>query len=247
MSSLSAVKEPPEDSGGAGKKLEVDFGTILRLAKLPFTENGLQGKSGSLWDFSPSGLGWSSLKDGELVNLKGFGVRTLWTSSEIWRDLFQKEYAEGVDVEARVKKRLSNVGFHKITWLMPMSLSVAAQVKVAAAEGDKVLSKNILQEKNWSVSKLGRFTVEVSLDGRKLKSVRILKAGKPWAQVRVRENKGAGSTGAWARRTSGKPAPPATALQKRSRGLDTKQIAELIERGLNAAGVVGSFFERRIK
>ena len=190
-----------DDSGRRGKRLEVAFAKVLRLAGLDFEENGMRGASGSLWDFVPRGLKWNNLPKGTKVNLKGVSSRTLWSSAPVWRELFKGKYGKVAVARSKARKVFRKMGFHRVYWLMPRNSSVERQVFGVARSEDKAKAKALLLNKNWYVERLGSYDVAVDMKGKVLNYVSVLKAGKLWAQVSVRRNEGAGSTYAQVRRT----------------------------------------------
>jgi len=220
--SLSPLLESEfdEDAGGLGKSFEIAFAKCLTLVGLKFKENGLRGKGGALWDFAPRGLKWKNLPDGALVNLKVHTARTLFTSTDFWKKVFLKDLSGKNDtqVEAMIRRRLRDVGFSKVYWLKPRDAKIEKAVMKAASKGDKKLAQDVLKGKNWSVSRLARYTVEwVTDDKAALQKIHLKSKGKLYATIAVRVNVKAKNTAGWARISQHKPKAPFVAIKSEKR------------------------------
>ena len=208
------------DSGEAGKRLEKNFYKVLDLVGLEYALNGKQGSQGRLWDFTPTGDGWKNIPPGAKVNLKSFnaattGSRTLWTLADVWKDIFERDYKPTDNVNNIIKRRLLRIKFHDVYWLVPSSKDVEFKINDAAKSGDKNSADRVLRSNNWSLYKLGsQFTINYEMDNGRVTSLHLLKGGRKFAQIRKRQNKRAGSTGAWARKTSTKLPTPFKSLKE---------------------------------
>lgn len=203
-----------EDSGRRGKKLERAFSDVVKLAGLKIIDGGLTGVNGALWDFKPSGLGWSNLPDNAEVNLKDTGSRNLWTSSSVWRDLFNKTFQNETEAKKIAKTRLNKVGFHRVYWLYPKTKEVGNKVISISQSNNKRAASEILKQKNWSVKKIGSYDIELTMERKKITMIHIIVNGQKWARVKVRANKNARSTGASAIKGSAVPPQPFKSLKK---------------------------------
>ena len=229
--SMTEAISEPSDSGGYGKSLELNFARALELAGLEYVPNGLQGKAGALWDFRPKGLGWKGLPDDAPVNLKASSARTLFTSTDFWKKVFQRDFSKMDDekVNRIIKQHLGRIGFAEVWWLKPKSKDVGKQLEQAVEEKDSAKARDVLQEQNWSYHKLGKYDIEFDRDESTggVKVIRVKKGSEQFATIQVRVNKRAGNTAGWARTTSSKPKKPYRSLAKESvEWIDARSIEE---------------------
>lgn len=214
---IEAKIKDNEDSGAKGKALEVAFAACMDLAGMKYVDNGLRGKAGALWDFKPK-LGWKGIPNGAPVNLKVSSGRTLFTSTDFWRNVFLQPITtmSDDDIKVFIKSQLDTIGFDKVWWFKPKDKKVESDVIVAAKKKDKNLAKEVLREPNWSYEKLGSYDVtwDIKPETSDLHKINVIKSGKKFATITVRVNTRAKNTAGWARTTKTVPPKPYKPLRE---------------------------------
>ncbi|MFW6272692.1 MAG: hypothetical protein ACOC2U_02795 [bacterium] len=168
-----------EDSGASGKNFEKYFVNAAKLLGLEFEENIANGPG---YDIKTKGAEWKRLLSDTEVNIKVYGTKWLFSSTELAKYLPWDELPEDYKkekYEKRVRKVLNDKGITQIIFLKPKNKNIQKQIMNAVDNKDIDKLNKLFVKQNFMFEKLGRFyDVRILDNGERVTSIAIDKKGK---------------------------------------------------------------------
>lgn len=168
-----------EDPGLGGKEFEKVFVKALKLVGLEFKGNITSGPG---WDIHTIGSGWLKLISEKNVNIKVYGTKWMFSSSELAKKIPWDRLTDNYNSD-RTEKAIRDVfrkkEISKIYFLKPKTKDIQNRIIKYTKDGNVDALRKTVVKKNFKFEKLGRnYSVRVLDNGDRVTSVAILKNGK---------------------------------------------------------------------
>lgn len=183
-----------EDWGSTGKKFEKVFLKACELVGLGFTENAYAGK---LWDFHPKGPGWNKFLSNNQVNIKVYGSKWMFGSTELYKMLPWKKLPEYFNVDkanAKVKRYLNKIGLNKIVFLKPKNKDIQSKIIELVKNKNVEELNELMTKKNFLVQKLSNYKVRILTNKERVTSIAIDSGGKVFMRSEKPREMGSGKS-----------------------------------------------------
>lgn len=183
-----------EDWGARGKKWEKTFMKACDLAGLKYQKNQVTGR---LWDFHPVGKKWEKLLSDKDVNIKVYGTKWMFASSELYKELPWKELPEDFNemkAVMKVKRILNKIGFNRVVFLKPKNKDVQSKIVQAVRNDDTFECERLLVKKNFLAKKIGNYSVRILTNQERVTSIVIDIGGKVFMRSEKPRPMGSGKT-----------------------------------------------------
>jgi hypothetical protein len=182
------------DTGAKGKAFERIFVKALSLVGLEFDEQNYAGK---VFDIKSKGNGWKKLFNNKNINIKVYGAKWMFSSSEMTSMLPWDTKKLPTDFNAdkaasKVKRLFNKMGVDKVVFLKAKDKGIQTEIIKATAAEDVTRLKKLFQGTNFYSDQLTDYSVRVLHDTERVTSVAADKGGKVFLRSEKPRNIGAG-------------------------------------------------------
>ena len=175
---LAEIKDT-DDQGFGGKQFEKTLIKAFKLIGLKFVVNAVSGPG---WDIHTTGEKWLRLISEKNVNIKVYGTKWMFSSSELYKILPWEKLPEDFDkakYEKKIRRVFSKKGVSQIYFLKPKNKEIQERIINATNEKDVAELEKIIVKKNFRFEKIGQnYNINILDNGERITSIAIVKDGK---------------------------------------------------------------------